>query len=52
MTLPLTFSLLFDKNRLSTEKRIAGLPHFHKQKERYLSLLILLKYFAVKVAIN
>ena len=51
MTLPLMFSLLFDKDRLFTAKGIAGLPFFHKQTERkkerkrdFTNFFILLKY--------
>ena len=45
MTLPLTFSLLCDKDGLFIAKRIVGWPNFHKpkdrqQKERAISQLV------------
>ena len=57
---PLTFSLLCDESRLFIAQRTAGLLYFHKPKERktesnterHLSLLIILKYFAINAAIK
>ena len=34
MTLPLTFTLLCDKDNLFIAKGMAGWPYFHKPKER------------------